>query len=62
MLDIKFIRENPDKIKKGCQNKQIKCDIDKLLEVDKKRRELLQEIEKLKAEQNKVSGKRPKSD
>ena len=57
MLDIKFIRENPDKIKKGCQKKQADVDIDKLLEIDKKRRELLQEIEGLKAEQKKVSGK-----
>ena len=57
MLDIKFIRENPDKVKQGCQKKQADVDIDKLLEIDKKRRELLQEIEGLKAEQKKVSGK-----
>jgi len=57
MLDIKFIRENPDKVKQGCQNKQVNVDIDKLLDIDKKRRELLQEIEGLKAEQKKVSGK-----
>jgi len=54
MLDIKFIRENPDKVKEGCKNKNVDCDIDKLLEIDKKRRELLQEIEALKAEQNKL--------
>ncbi len=54
MLDIKFIRENPDKIKETCQRKQIKCDVDRLLELDKKRRELLQEIEGLKSEQNKM--------
>ena len=57
MLDIKYIRENPDKVKQGCQKKQVNVDIDKLLEIDKKRRELLQEIETLKAEQNKISGK-----
>jgi len=54
MLDIKYIRENPDKVKEGCQKKQVNVDIDKLLEIDKKRRELLQEIEALKAEQNKL--------
>ena len=54
MLDIKYIRENPDKVKKACQDKQVKCDIDRLLELDKKRRELLQESESLKAEQNKL--------
>lgn len=57
MLDIKYIRENSEKVKQGCLKKQINVDIDKLLEVDKKRRELLQKIESLKAEQNKISGK-----
>ena len=54
MLDIKYIRENPDKVKEGCQNKHVDCDIDLLLSKDKERRKLLQEIEKLKAEQNKL--------
>ncbi len=54
MLDIKFIRENPDKVKDSCQKRGIKCDIDKILELDEKRRETLQEIEELKAEQNKL--------
>jgi len=54
MLDIKDIRDNPDKIKKGCQDKQVKCDIDRLLEVDNERRKLLQETEGLKSEQNKM--------
>ncbi|MBU1255920.1 serine--tRNA ligase [Patescibacteria group bacterium] len=58
MLDIKFIRENPDKIKDACQKKQVDCDIDRLLEVDKKRRELMQETENLKAEQNKISSQK----
>ena len=55
MLDIKFIRENPEKVKKGCQNKQVKVDIDKLLELDKKRREYLKEAESLRAEENRLS-------
>jgi len=54
MLDIKFIRENPDEVKESCQKRQIKCDIGRLLELDEKRRELLQEIEGMKAEQNKL--------
>ena len=55
MLDIKFIRENPNQVKTACKNKQIDVDIDRLLELDKKRREKLQELERLKAEQNKIS-------
>ncbi|MFH1551983.1 MAG: serine--tRNA ligase [bacterium] len=57
MLDTKLIRENPDKIKKACKDKQVKVDIDRILELDEKRRELLQEMETLKAEQNKISQK-----
>jgi len=57
MLDIKFIRENPNQVKTACKNKQINVDIDKLLKLDKKRREKLQELERLKAEQNKISRK-----
>jgi len=55
MLDIKFIRQNPDKVKKSCKNKQVKVDIDKLLEVDKKRVELLQALEDMRAKKNKAS-------
>ncbi len=55
MLDIKFIRENPDKVKEGIKNKGVKVDIDLLLKLDKERRKLLQEVEGLRAEQNKVT-------
>jgi len=55
MLDIKFIRENPDKVKKGCKAKQVKVDIDRLLEIDKKRRESLKEVESSRAEENRLS-------
>ena len=55
MLDIKFIRESPDKIKQGCQKKQVDVDIDHLLDVDKKRREILQTIENIQAQKNKAN-------
>lgn len=55
MLDLNFIRENPDIVKTGCENKNVNIDIDNVLELDKKKRELLTEIEKFKAEQNKIS-------
>ncbi|MEK7542241.1 MAG: serine--tRNA ligase [Patescibacteria group bacterium] len=54
MLDIKFIRENPEKVKEGCKKRNVECDVDKILELDKKRREFLQKIEGLKAQQNKL--------
>jgi len=52
MLDIKFIRENADLVKAGAADKHIACDVDRLLEVDKRRRELQVELEKLRAEVN----------
>jgi len=55
MLDIKFIRENPDLVKQGCQKKQVKVDINLLLEVDKKRRETLQALEDIRAKKNEAS-------
>lgn len=55
MLDIKFIRENPDKVKKGCQAKQVKVDIDDLLETDKMLRETLQALEDMRAQKNKAT-------
>jgi seryl-tRNA synthetase len=57
MLDIKFIRKNPGLVKEGVKKKQVKVNIDKLLDLDKKKRETLRELEKLRAEQNKVSSK-----
>jgi len=55
MLDIKFIRENPDKVKEGCKAKQVKVDIGRLLELDKKRRETLQALEDIRAQKNKAN-------
>lgn len=55
MLDIKFIRENPNKVKQSCKNKQVKVDIDRLLKVDKERREIQTELEKIFAQKNKAS-------
>jgi len=55
MLDIKFIRENKDIIKAGAKKKHLDEEIDKLLDIDQKRLDLLSKVESLRAEQNKVS-------
>lgn len=55
MLDIKFIRQNSEKVKEGCERKQIKADIDLLLNLDEKMREIKKEIEKIRFEKNKAS-------
>ncbi len=55
MLDIKYIRDNPDKIKNAVKLKRIDLDVDQLLDVDSKRRDLLTELEGLQAAKNKFS-------
>ena len=56
MLDIKFIRNNPDVVKEKTKKREMDpVVIDELLEYDEKRRALLKETEELKAERNKVS-------
>lgn len=57
MLDIKFIRQNPDKVKEGCKKKQARVDIDKLLEIDEKRLKTLAALEDMRAKKNEASGK-----
>ncbi len=61
MIDIKLIREDPDRIKAGMKAKQVDCDelIDRILELDGQRKELLGQTETLKAQQNKVSKQIP---
>ncbi|HPN39866.1 MAG TPA: hypothetical protein PL041_15820, partial [Melioribacteraceae bacterium] len=42
MLDLKFIRENPDLVKAGVENKNEKSTVDQVIELDKQRRANLQ--------------------
>lgn len=57
MLDIKIIRNNPDIIKKSCENKNVQVDIDRLLEIDKKRINLLKLIENINYQKNRSNEK-----
>ena len=56
MLDIKFIRDNADKVKKGAKDKNFEVDIDRLLELDSRRRDLQYRSEQLRARRNEVAG------
>ncbi len=56
MLDLKFIRENTDLVKRGVANKNSKVDIDQILDSDRRRRELLTALEALREKRNKVTG------
>ena len=58
MLDIKFVRENPEIVKQNIRNKfqDSKLElVDKVIELDKENREIKQEVEALRAERNKLS-------
>ncbi len=55
MLDIKFIKENPDLIKEAVRKKRINFNLDELLTLEEKRLEALSLVESLRAEQNSVS-------
>lgn len=61
MLDIKIIRENPDKVKAALKTRNADYDeyIDSILEIDEKRRKLSTETDNLKAEQNRVTKQIP---
>lgn len=61
MLDIRQIRENPDRIKAGMKKRCLDLDkvIDDILEIDVKRRELSTKTDAMKAEQNSVSKQIP---
>ncbi|EKE12257.1 MAG: hypothetical protein ACD_13C00249G0021 [uncultured bacterium] len=63
MLDINFIRENVDLVKKGVSNKQFDPSIvDKVLELDEKRRKLLLEVEQLRAKRNRIAEEKKPSE
>ncbi len=57
MLDIKFIREHIELIKDAARKKHIDVDLDELIRLDHKRTATLQEVEKMRAEQNDYSKK-----
>ena len=58
MLDIKFVRNNPDVVKQNIKNKfqdEKRPLVDEVIELDKRNREIKQEVEALRAEKNKAS-------
>lgn len=62
MLDIAFIRQNPDLVRAAAANKGFASfDLDALLEVDKKRRELIGRLEERRARKNEIAAAMPKA-
>ncbi len=59
MLDIKLLRSEPEKIKTALKNRANDLDIEPAIELDAKRREILAEVEKMKAKQNEITKQIP---
>jgi len=61
MIDLKHLREDPEHYRKGARLKNVEIDIDRLLELDERRRAVVHEQDELRAEQKRLekeSGKR----
>jgi len=55
MLDLKFVRENPDAVKDGIRKKGVAVDVDRVLAADQEHRQMLKELEGLRADLNQLS-------
>lgn len=55
MLDLKFVRDNVDKVKQALANRHVQVDLDEFVALDERRRQLLAQVEQLKARRNSVS-------
>ena len=61
MLDIQYIRDHKNEVAKAAKDKKVSVDIDQLLALDKKRVQLLRELEELKSVKNDINDLIPKS-
>jgi len=55
MLDIKFVRENIDLVRAKLEDRGTAVDLDRFSAMDRKRRDILQEVETLRSDRNSVS-------
>ena len=55
MLDIRFIRDNADRVQEASRQKGYDVDVKKLLELDETRRDLMQKVDVLRTRRNEIS-------
>ena len=55
MLDMKFVRENPELVMDAMRKRNANVNLDEFLELEKKRRELTLQVEALKSQRNAAS-------
>ena len=56
MLDPKILRENPDKIRKMLNDRNVDFPLDELIKLDKSRRDLIIKTDELRKKRNEISG------
>lgn len=61
MIDLKLLRENPNAIRDAAEAKNVKIDIDRVLELDRRVRGLKGELESIAAQKNEASKRMPKA-
>ncbi|MGB9883298.1 MAG: serine--tRNA ligase, partial [Microgenomates group bacterium] len=59
MLDINYIRENKEKVIEAAKNKNRQIDIEAILDLDEKRRQLIQKIQNLRQQRNILAKEKP---
>ncbi len=62
MLDINYIKEHLDQVKKSIEDRKASIDLDKLLKLDTERRELITKVDELRAKRNEAARARDKEE
>src|SRR5229473_4573393 len=60
MLDPQFIRDNLDAVKTNCRNRNVKADVDRVVQLDDERKRLLQETQTIQQRKNEIDKLIPK--
>jgi seryl-tRNA synthetase len=60
MLDAHFIRENLEAVKTNCRNRNVRADVDRVVQLDDERRRLIQEIQTIQQRKNELDKLIPK--
>jgi Seryl-tRNA synthetase len=59
MLDLNFIRQNKEKVLQAAKNKNREINLDKILDLDEKRRKLIAQSQALREQRNKLAKEKP---
>src|SRR5262249_37750682 len=60
MLDAQFIRENLEAVKTNCRNRNVKADVDRVVQLDDERKRFIQEIQTIQQRKNEIDKLIPK--